>query len=605
MSTGSFVLQAGLEPETASLGWVIVVLTAVSLTALIAIGWYSAKKNIGNNTADFFSASKSLGFVVIALSVFASVFSGSSFIGHPAETYRSGAAFLVFPQFMIAGLIGALIIAPPLINLGRKWDYTSPIDYIEHRFDSRVAFLVLLLMIWGTFIQFIEQFIAMGYLGQVASGGILSYQVVTVVFAAVIFVYVALGGFRGTAIVAGVQGLLMLLSVCLLLGIIGQLSNGGFTTQVQSVWQTAPEKLTLPNASTMRGWYGLVLLILFGVPTYIHIQQFYLSVKDTGDLQRTFRIQAPIFLFVALILWVVGLVGAGVFPGLVESQSERVVPYLMGTYANTGGGTLFPSLISLGIIMSTLSTAGATVMVLSMAIAKDMYERFLNPAASDGRVINASRLSIAVFTAFAVVVAFTPGLTIWGWVQLKFEFLLQATPAFLFGLYLHRIKSDFVVTGIVVGCLTALGIYFVGNGEVYGINPGIIGFAVNSVVVVGGSYLTGETDETRQTREILRYNAVEYQDGSDGSEVRYVLPGQKKSFWVGLGIVLTLIVPWYAPSSWNAQALFGLPIWTWVIFGALILEALLVVYGTVVWRKRPIEQTSAPVGVVRDSEADD
>lgn len=604
MSFGTqIILQTGLEPQTVSLGWEIVALTTVALAVMIGIGWYASKKNIGADADDFFSASKSLGFIIIALSVFADSYSGNSFLGYSAATYRSGAWFLVYPQFMLAGLIGALIIAPPLINLGKEWDYTSPIDYIEHRFNSKVAFLALLFMIWGTLIQFTEQFFAMGYLGQVASGGVLPYQAVVLLFGLVILIYVGLGGFRGTALAAAVQGMLMLMALSLILILIGQL--GGFTSQIETIWQTAPEKLTLPSASTMRGWYGLVILILFGLPTYIHIQQFYLSVKDAGDLRTTFRVQAPIFLFAALVLWGVGLFGAGIFPGLTESQSEQLVPYLLGTFVSTGGGTLLPSLISLGIIMATLSTAGAAVMVLSMAIAKDMYRRFVNAEASDEKIINVSRLALGFFLVLAIAIAFTPDLTIWAWTQLKFEFLLQATPVFIFGLYLHRVKSNFAIAGMILGCLTAIGIYFLSAGEIYGISAGIIGFLVNSIILVGGSYATSENEETERAREILQYNSIEYPNESDGDGVRYVLPGQKKSFWVGLVIVLALMIPWYAPESWNTRAALGLPIWTWVILGVLVLEMLFVIYGTLIWRERTIEGTIETIETPRDAETDD
>ena len=602
MSFGThIVLQTGLEPQTVSLGWEILILTAVALAVMIGIGWYSSKKNVGADTDDFFSASKSLGFVIIALSVFADSYSGNSFLGYSAATYRSGAWFLVYPQFMVAGIIGALIIAPPLINLGKEWDYTSPIDYIEHRFDSRVALLALLFMIWGTFVQFTEQFFAMGYLGRVASGGVLPYQAVVVLFGVVILAYVGLGGFRGTALAAAVQGALMLLSLSLMLVVMGQL--GGFSSQINTIWQTAPEKLTLPSASTMQGWYGLVILILFGLPTYIHIQQFYLSVKDAGDLRTTFRIQAPIFFFAAVVLWAIGLFGAGVFPGLSESQSEQLVPYLLGAFAESGG-TLLPSLISLGIIMATLSTAGAAVMVLSMAIAKDTYRRFVNEEASDEKVINVSRLALGLFLLLAIIISFTPNLTIWAWTQLKFEFLLQATPVFIFGLYLHRVKSNFAIAGMVVGCLTAIGIYFLGSGEVYGFSAGLIGFVVNSLVFVGGSYATGENEETERAQEILEYNSVEYPDGDDSRGVEYVLPGEKKSFWAGLVVVLALMVPWYAPESWNSQAMFGLPIWVWAILGAVVLETLFVFYGTVIWRKKPVDETEETLENSQVSEGD-
>ncbi|HET7324261.1 MAG TPA: sodium:solute symporter family protein, partial [Halococcus sp.] len=270
-----------------------------------------------------------------------------------------------------------------------------------------------------------------------------------------------------------------------------------------------------------------------------------------------------------------------------------------------GGGTLLPSLISLGIIMATLSTAGAAVMVLSMAIAKDMYRRFVNAEASDERIINASRVALGVFLLLAIAVSFTPDLTIWAWTQLKFEFLLQATPVFLFGLYLHRVKNDFAIAGMIIGCLTAVGIYFLSGGELYGISAGVIGFVVNSIVFVGGSYATGETEETDRAKEILQYNSVEYPDGSDGDGVTYVLPGQKKSFWVGLVIILALMVPWYAPASWNTPIALGLPIWTWVILGALVVETLFVIYGTLIWREKSTEGAIETRETTRDVEVDD
>lgn len=582
-----------MEPQTVSLGWNIIVLTSIALVGLLAIGWYSYKQNVGTDMDDFFSASKSLGFVVIALSIFADSYSGNSFLGYAAATYRSGSWFLVYPQFMIAAVIGALIIAPPLINLGQEWDYTSPVDYLEHRFDARVAGLALLFMIWGTFVQFTEQFFAMGYLGKVASGGMLPYEAVILIFGLVILVYIGLGGFRGTALAAAVQGALMLFSLSMMILLVGQL--GGFAPQIDTIWRTAPSKLTLPSSSTMVGWYSIVFLVLLGLPTYLHIQQFYLGVDDAKDLRTTFRLQAPIFLFAALTLWVIGLFGAGIFPNLTEVQSEKVVPYLMGAFVNLQGGTFLPSLIALGVIMATLSTAGAAVMVLSMALAKDLYKRFVNPDAPDRRVINVSRVCLAAFLALAIAIAFTPNLTIWGWTQLKFEFLLQATPVFLFGLYTHRVKSNPAIAGMLVGCATAVGLYFTGHSEPLGIHAGIVGLVVNSIVLLGGSYVSGTDEETERAREILRYNSIEYPD--DDEMVEFVLPAQTKSFWAGLAIVLVLLVPWYAPASWNARAALGLPIWTWVTIGTLVLETLFVLYGTYLWRRRPAASSTTAEAV--------
>ncbi|WP_227356243.1 sodium:solute symporter family protein [Haladaptatus salinisoli] len=572
-----------VEPQTVSLGWEIVALTILGLAGMTFIGWYSYTKRVGVDVDDFFSASKSLGFVVIALTIFADSYSGNSFLGYAAATYRSGAWFLVYPQFMVAGIIGALVIAPPLINLGQKWNYTSPVDFLEHRFNGKVAFLAVFFLLWGTFVQFTEQFFAMGHLGHVASGGVLPYQAVIVLFAAIILLYVGIGGFRGTALTAALQGALMIFALFTMLVLIGQL--GGFTSQMSNVWQASPEKLTLPSTSTMSGWYSTIILILLGLPTYIHIQQFYLGVQNTKDLRRTFRLQAPIFLFAAGTLWLIGMFGSGVFPNLTKSQSEQVVPFLLGAFVQTHGSTLLPSLISLGVIMATLSTAGAAVMVLSMVLSKDLYGRFIDSDAPDGRVINVSRGFLAVFLLLALAIAFNPSLTIWGWTELKFEFLLQATPVFIFGLYSHRVKNKPAIAGMIIGSLVAVGLYLTGNSEVYGLHAGIVGLIANSLILLAGSYVSGEDEETERARNILEYNSLESSETTGEDDVEYILPAQTKTFWIGLAVVFVIMVPWYAPESWNARAAFELPIWTWVTIAALIVETLFVVLSTFIWRK--------------------
>lgn len=573
-----------MEPKMVPLGWEILLMVIVALLGMVYIGWFSYKRRLGVTISDFFAASKTLGFLVLALALFADAYSGNSFIGYAAKTYRAGAWFLVYPQFMVASLIGALIIAPPLINLGKKWGYVSPFDYIEHRFDSKlVVFLALIFMIWGTFVQFAEQFFAMGYLGEVASGGVIPYQVVVILFAAVILTYVSLGGFRGTALTAAVQGALMLFSLMMMLVLINLM--GGFVKNIDVVWQVANKKLLLPSGKTMVTWYSTVILILLGLPTYAHVLQFYMGVKDINNLKNTFRLKAPFFVFAAFTLWLVGMFGSGVFPNLPKGETDKLVPYLMGavTLSHPAGRTI-ASFMALGVIMATLSTAGAAIMVLSMILSKEFYKRFINPGASDEQVIRASRYSLFILIALALLMTFKPTLTIWRWTEIKFELLLQATPVLILGLYSARIKKIPIIIGMIVGGVLSIVLTFTGHAKVGGIHAGLIGFLVNVAIVLLLSFATGETEETRKAREVLKYADREILEG--GREVEYVLPVQSKAFWVGLVIVMLLLVPWYAPSSWNARSALGLPIWTWVTIVALFLETLFVIFGTYAWKKK-------------------
>ncbi|AER67542.1 Na+/solute symporter [Thermovirga lienii DSM 17291] len=571
-----------MEPKMVSFGLQMVVLVVLALVGMVFAGWYSYKKRVGTTIDDFFAAGKSLGFMVLALALFADAYSGNSFLGYAAKTYRSGAWFLVYPQFMVAALIGALIVAPPIINLGKKWGYVSPFDYIEHRFNSKlVALIALIFMAWGTFVQFAEQFFAMGYLGEVASGGVLPYQLIVITFAIVILIYVGLGGFRGTALTAAIQGAVMIFSLFVMLVLIEIL--GGFGNSINIAWQVAPKKLAIPSTATMVTWYSTIILILLGLPTYPHVLQFYMGARDIDNLKKTFRLKAPVFLFAALVLWLIGMFGVGIFPNLSKLESEKLVPYLVGALAlSFPGGYTLGSIINLGVIMATLSTAGATVMVLSMILSKELYKRFINPDAPDDKVIAVSRISICILLVLALILAFNPSITIWRWTEIKFELLLQATSVLVFSLYLPRIKKNPTIAGMLIGGSAAVVLTLTGHSKVYGIHAGLVGFAINSLIVIVGSYITGENQETERAKGILKYATIE--DTRNG-EIKYMLPAQSKTFWFGLVIVIALMVPWYAPESWNARSALGIPIWTWVTIFALFVEMLFVIFATYLWRK--------------------
>ena len=571
-----------MEPQMVSLGWKILALVVLAIGGMIYIGWYSYKKRMGINIKDFFAASKTLGFLVLAFSLFADAYSGNSFLGYAAKSYRAGAWFLVYPQFMVAALIGALIMVPPLINLGKKWGYISPFDYIEHRFNSKIVVLIaLIFMTWGTFVQFTEQFFAMGYLGEISSGGILPYQLVVVIFAVVLLFYVTVGGFRGTALNAAIQGAIMVFSLCMMLVLIELL--GGFSKSIDIAWEVAPKKLMLPSSTLMATWYSTIILILLGLATYPHILQYYMGVRDVESLKKAFRIKPLIFLFAAFVLWLVGMFGIGVFPNLTKLESDKLVPYLMGTLAlSHPHGETVGSFIGLGVVMATLSTAGATVMVLSMILSKELYKRFINPEAPDNKVINVSRIFTGILLILALIIAFKPTLTIWRWTEIKFELLLQATPVLIFGLYSHKIKKNPVIAGMLIGGSVAVALTLAGYSKVHGIHAGLIGFVINSLIVLIGSYITREDKETERAKEILKYTTIEV---TESGEVKYILPAQTKAFWAGLIVVLALMVPWYAPESWNARSALGLPIWTWVTIFSLFVELLFLIFGTYVWRK--------------------
>ena len=139
------------------------VLVGLYLLSMLGIGWIGRLKRQSNTLADFYLAGRSMGFLVLFLTLYATQYSGNTLFGYTGKTYRIGFEWTVSILFMFSIIAGYLLFAPRLVLLARKMDFITPGDYISHRFKS--PFLTLLstiLMIYALGNYTLAQLKAMG-----------------------------------------------------------------------------------------------------------------------------------------------------------------------------------------------------------------------------------------------------------------------------------------------------------------------------------------------------------------------------------------------------------------------------------------------------------
>ena len=102
-------------------------------------------------------------------------------------------------------------------------------------------------------------------------------------------------------------------------------------------------------------------------------------------------------------------------------------------------------------------------------------------------------VSVAIMT-LVVILAIGQRMTLWGLLIIKFEILIQLSPAFIFGTLHDRnhpaaFTARDIFPGLVVGLLVTLtlhlGGYVFGWGSVYGLHFGTVGVMGNYAVVLG------------------------------------------------------------------------------------------------------------------------
>ncbi|MGC8909332.1 MAG: sodium:solute symporter family protein [Fervidicoccaceae archaeon] len=481
------------------------ILVIVYILIIIYIGYYSYRKRIGVSTKDFFTASKTLGYIVLGFALFATIASGNTFLGYAGQAYRSGGyPFLVVPAFYVSILIGFLLLGAKAINLSNKRGYITPGDYLKERFGSTgLMVFLLILMFWATFVQFFEQSIAMGYIGEVTSGGYLSYAVSAAIFTASVVILMLLGGFRGTALANFIMGIVMVVAMLgAVFGIIPIL--GGAKLLGSAVNMTNVKVVLAETPQTYLGWVSTILLILFGVVSYFQVWNFIIANKDFKSLREQYKFTPLIYTIIPAIFVLLGVIGLILFPGLSKAESERVQIYIINEAASRSAlGYALGELILLGIVAATLSTAASVIFSLAMVLAKDFYVKLFNPKAEEGKVVNVSKVIMVLLGIFAYIIVMTPKLTLWEWVVLKFQVGLQAVPPLLLSLYIPWVNSKGAWAGSIVGFLIVLGSYLTGFLKIYNFDMGVLGFFINVLIVLLVSYVTKKPEETARAAEIL------------------------------------------------------------------------------------------------------
>lgn len=84
---------------------------------------------------DYFLASRSMGYVLIGISVLAALFSGISYLGAPAESYMHSPVFVLFGlSFLIATPVTTLLFLPRFYQTR----FFTAYQYLEERFSVQV-----------------------------------------------------------------------------------------------------------------------------------------------------------------------------------------------------------------------------------------------------------------------------------------------------------------------------------------------------------------------------------------------------------------------------------------------------------------------------------
>ena len=366
--------------QTAILG---ILLGYMALNAVIGV-WMShrsAKENAENGfIQNYFVGGRTMGGVVLAMTLVATYTSASSFLGGPGLAASWGltqswvAAIQIGTAFLTLGVVGK-----KLGLISRRIKAVTISDYLRARYKSPAVDIICSVMLVVFFItQMIAQFKGGATLLQTVTG--LSYISALMLFAAIVIVYTAFGGFKAVVITDTIQGFIMACGTFLLLFFVIRAGGGmeniiDFNAANNPGWDLLGKGEYGAEIAALRPGYLISFWVLVGVGLLGLPQTAVRSMgfKDTESLHK-----AMIWGTVVVGILMIGMHFAGTLalPLVGEDKlanTDSVIPYIVNKYMPVWAAGLFLA----APLAAVMSTVDSLLILASATILKNLYVTYI------------------------------------------------------------------------------------------------------------------------------------------------------------------------------------------------------------------------------------
>jgi SSS family solute:Na+ symporter len=437
-----------------------VLLFILYLASLLGIGLFAWRRS-RRSSEDYFVASRSIGPMVLFLSLAATNFSAFTFFGFAGAAYKFGLAYYGIMAFGTGFMaISFYFIGRKVWRLGKEHGYITPPELIGDRLKSdslRIVFLAV--MVVFTLPYLATQAIGGGIALNQLTEGAVSYEMGAVVVTFVILAYVAIGGMRADAYTDVLQGMLMIVTMIAAVGIVSA-GLGGFETANERLAVEFPDLLTRPGGAdffTPQIWISYMVLWILCDPMFPQLFVRFYAARD----EKSIRFSTMLYPVVTCVLFLgpvlIGAWGNLEFPGLTGKEPDNILPMMVDEFAPSW---ILAIMLS-GAFAALMSTADSQLLVLSSMLTRDVYKRWVRRAASTSEEFVVGKILVACLALVGLGIALTS-------VETLFETLTKTTftglavlfPTTVAALYWKRVTKWGCITSIVAGELFYVGLYY-------------------------------------------------------------------------------------------------------------------------------------------------
>lgn len=442
---------------------VLIIYMIVNMVVGLKVSRIEKGQKTGSFLQNYFIGGRSMGGLVLAMTLVATYTSASSFLGGPGLAADWGltqswvAAIQIGTAFLTLGVLGK-----KMAIISRRINAVSITDYFKARYNSPAVVILCGLCLVVFFItQMVAQFIGGATLVETVTG--LPYWAGLALFGVIVILYTSIGGFKAVVMTDTLQGIIMTIGTFLLLFFVIKAGGGmgEITSQLNATnpgWDLLGKGPFSEGLSTLSPGYMISFWVLVGVGVLGLPQTAVrgMGFKDTQSMHRAMMYGTVV---VGILMIGMHFAGALTLPLLPEegiSSTDAVIPYVVMEYMPSVAAGFFLA-APLAAVMSTVSSL---LILASATIIKDLYLTYIVKADENDEKVNKkvpvySTLITIVIGVIVFIFALSPP-DIIVWINLFAMGGLEATFFWplIGGLYWKKGNSTCCIWSIIVGVAT-------------------------------------------------------------------------------------------------------------------------------------------------------
>lgn len=423
--------------------WIDLGIIAIYMVAMLGVGFFFLKRQ--TSVDEYFVGDRKMGAGHIGFSVVATDVGGGFSIGLGGLGFAMGlsGSWLLFTG-LVGAWLSAVLLIPKVKYLGDKFGFLTYPDFLEYRFDQKTRMVAAIVSGIG-YAGFVgAQVLAGAKLGS----AVFDVDIVTavLVMAGVAMLYTSFGGLQAVIFTDSIQWFVLLGGLLFFALPFAYSEVGGW----EAIRSTLPEthfSLTNITIGEFVTWMFTIIPIWFvGMTLY---QRIY-ATRDVKTAQRAWYIAGllewPLMSFLGVLL---GMFGRVMFP---DVESEMALPMLIKDVLPIG----LVGLVCAAYFSAIMSTADSCLMASVGNLVNDIYQKYINPEASDKKVLRLSRILTICIGVCSVVIAMAVPKVLDS-ILLAYSFMVSGlfVPT-IGGLLSSRVSSRAAFISMIIGGFTAL-----------------------------------------------------------------------------------------------------------------------------------------------------